>query len=154
MFDGRSAQLWAINDKISEVSTNECLFFGLVTTFSSVYLRRLHNWEKQYGAASLMYGGSDCSIDYEDASKPLWSLQNPFSSQPSGSPQSQQPPTFVFSQTRWPLWSPLLKQSWQMIQVLSFSQSSHFQATSPDFKGLAQTPMPLKLLESCLITNR
>lgn len=152
MFDGKSAQLWAIRERISPESVNECLSLGFAITFSNVDFSRLHNWEKQYGAASLIYYGSDYNIDCEEASKPLWSLQNPFSSQPSGSPQSQQPPTFVFNQTRWPLWSPLLKQSWQIMQVLSFSQSSHFQATSPDFNGLAQTPIPLKLLASCLMT--
>jgi len=62
---------------------------------------------------------------------PLWSEQKWPSSQASASPQSQHPPTFLFSWIRCPVWSPFSKQDWQIIQVGSFSQSRHRQATSP-----------------------
>ena len=92
------------------------------------------------GAFYLTFGGSALRATSLDESMPLCLKQAPFISQPSGSPQSQQPPTFVFNQVLWPSWSLLLKQSRQIMQVGSFSQSSHFQATSPALSTLAQTP--------------
>ena len=92
------------------------------------------------GARSRISSGSAFKASSLDESIPLCLEQAPFMSHPSGSPQSQHPPTLVFNQVLWPSWSELLKQSRQMMQVGSFSQSSHFHATSPALSGLAHTP--------------
>lgn len=91
-------------------------------------------------APSLMLAGIFFKISSGDFSYPAWSEQKWFGSQASGSPQSQQPETFRFSMTLWPLWSLFSKQLLQIIQVGSFSQSMQHHATSPTSRFLAQIP--------------
>jgi hypothetical protein len=108
--------------------------------FRSMPFKILVNALNTWGARYLTTLGRTPKAFSFDESIPWWSGQQPLGSQASGSPQSQQPLTLVFSHTRCPVWSDFWKHSKQMIQVGSFSQSSHFQATSPYFKVLAQTP--------------
>lgn len=108
---------------------------------------------KTSGALVLTVSGSASSASSFEESMPLCLVQAPAISHPSGSPQSQQPLTLVFSQVRWPSWSELVKQSRQIMHVGSFSQSSHFQATSPCFKALAHTPKVKSSSHICAITR-
>jgi len=70
---------------------------------------------------------------------PEWSLQKPFGSHASGSPQSQQPLVKSLIIILCPLWLLFWKHSWQIIQVSSSSQSIHLYETSLPLKTLPQT---------------